>query len=328
MSFQRRPHKSMRVSVVIPTYNSGPLVVEAVESVLAQTRQPEEIIVVDDGSTDDTEERLGPFGNRIRTIRQANGGVAKARNAGLQASSGDVIAFLDADDAWHPAKLERQLSVLQRCPKVGLLATQLTPWPGTFVDVDQDSLGTLSMISLAAMLLANPVATSSVLVRKSVVDRVGEFDTQLRGPEDYDFWLRCASVSQAACIQERLTGYRDIGGSLSKQLDSMNDGLARIRAKLEKAGYWNGRPLFRRKCRAHGHYTSGWSYYAAGDPGKAIKLLLQSLLTYPLPMRPPEVICHAARLRLLFRATMAVIRKGARGRQGAGMAASGAASAR
>src|SRR5687768_199170 len=114
----------MRVSVIIPTYNSGSLVVQAVEGVLAQTRQAEEVIVVDDGSTDDTAERLQQFGERIRVVRQANGGVATARNAGLRASSGDLVAFLDADDAWHPQKLERQIALLQQHPEFGLLATQ------------------------------------------------------------------------------------------------------------------------------------------------------------------------------------------------------------
>ena len=122
----------MRISVVIPTYNSGRLVVEAVESALSQTRPPEEVIVVDDGSTDETRQQLSPFLDRIQYIYQLNQRVAAARNTGLKHATGDVIAFLDADDVWHPSKLERQLAVLERRPDVGLLATQVVAWPGTF----------------------------------------------------------------------------------------------------------------------------------------------------------------------------------------------------
>src|SRR5712675_1199611 len=98
----------MRVSVIIPTYNSGRLVVEAVESALAQTLAPAEILVVDDGSTDDTRDRLAKFGPPVSYIHQENQGVAAARNRGIRAATGDLVAFLDADDVWHPKKLERQ----------------------------------------------------------------------------------------------------------------------------------------------------------------------------------------------------------------------------
>src|SRR6185437_11144924 len=100
------PGPRARVSVVIPTYNSGPLVTEAVESVLAQTLPAAEVLVVDDGSTDDTPERLAAYGERIRYLPQANQGVAAARNRGIREATGDLIAFLDADDVWHPRKLE------------------------------------------------------------------------------------------------------------------------------------------------------------------------------------------------------------------------------
>ncbi len=100
----------MRISVLITTYNRAALVGEAVESVLAQTRPADEIIVIDDGSTDDTAARLAAFGDRIRVVAKDNGGVSSARNAGLAAASGDWITFLDDDDVWYPRRLE----ILQR----------------------------------------------------------------------------------------------------------------------------------------------------------------------------------------------------------------------
>ena len=117
------------VSVVIPTYNSGQYLPEALESVLAQTVPPLEIIVVDDGSTDDTADRLHPYLNLITYKFQTNSGVSAARNAGLQLAKGDYVAFLDADDVWHPRKLEFQMGILTSHPDLGLLGTGIVDWP-------------------------------------------------------------------------------------------------------------------------------------------------------------------------------------------------------
>jgi glycosyltransferase involved in cell wall biosynthesis len=294
----------MRISVVIPTYNSGPLVVEAVESVLAQSRPADEIIVVDDGSTDDTDSRLAPYLGRIHYLRQKNARVAAARNTGLAHASGDVIAFLDADDAWHPEKLQRQLWALERCPEIGLLATQLTTWPGSFPNCAANAEPAVEPMSLTKMLLTNPLATSSIVVRRDVLDQTGPFDTDLFGPEDYDLWLRCAQIAKVAILSEPLTGYRDTFGSLGKQAETMRRGLLRIHEKLDAAGVWKC-AWFRRKCRAHVDYSTGYMYYAGGRAGKAAGLLAQSLLTYPAPMSPPDVRYHWARVRLLLRAVLA-----------------------
>jgi glycosyltransferase involved in cell wall biosynthesis len=294
----------MRVSVIIPTYNSGPLVVEAVASVLAQTRPADEIIVVDDGSTDNTAQRLEPVRERIHYVRQANSRVAAARNTGVGLSTGDVIAFLDADDAWHPQKLARQLSVLERRPEIGLLATRVTGLPGPTLPLDGRAEPRVTDLALQNLLVANVLATSSVLVRRSVLDRAGEFDRQLFGPEDYDLWLRCAQVSGVAVLDEPLTAYRDTYGSLGKQADTMRRGLLAIHAKLEVAGVWKGRWWLRRKSTAHIDYTTGFLMFAAGRSGSAARLLVSSLLRYPVPMSRAEVRYPCGRLRLLLRAAI------------------------
>src|SRR5262245_35430521 len=104
------PMQPAPVSVVIPTYNSGRLVVEAVESVLAQTTRVAETVVVDDGSTDDTRQRLGRYAGSVRYVGQPNQGVSAARNRGVSEASQDFVAFLDADDVWHPRKIELQMA--------------------------------------------------------------------------------------------------------------------------------------------------------------------------------------------------------------------------
>ena len=103
-----------RVSVIIPSFNRAHCIAGSVESVLAQTFQDLEVIVVDDGSTDDTQEVLARFGNRVRVIRQENGGVSAARNAGIRAARADWIAFQDSDDTWRPEKLQTQIDCLQK----------------------------------------------------------------------------------------------------------------------------------------------------------------------------------------------------------------------
>lgn len=307
----------MRVSVVIPTYNSGPLVVEAVESVLAQTVPPHEVVVVDDGSTDDTPDRLARFGARIRYVRQANARVAAARNTGLRVSSGDAVAFLDADDAWHPEKLARQTAALAADPGLGLLATDVFPWPGPHAALPPGRAA-VSRFDTAGMLPVNPITTSSVLVRRAVLDRVGEFDRELFGPEDYDLWLRCSRAAGVGVLRQPLTGYRDVPASVGKQAESMYNGLTRIHEKLGEAGAWAGRPWFRRKCRAHAAYTTAYLYFAGGRPGRAVGLMLRSLGSYPAPLRPPDVRRPWARTRLLLRAAAAAAGLARTGRRATG----------
>src|SRR5262245_13313488 len=114
----------MSVSVVIPAYRASGTIGRAVVSLLHQTRTPDEILVVDDGSPDDLAAALAPYCDRVTLVRKENGGAASARNLGIDRSRGDLIAFLDADDYWEPTKLERQLSIFRRHPEVGLVASR------------------------------------------------------------------------------------------------------------------------------------------------------------------------------------------------------------
>lgn len=302
----------MKVSVIIPTYNSGPLVVEAVESVLAQTYPPAEIIVVDDGSTDDTGERLAPLAGRIVYHRQANARVAAARNAGIALSRGDAVALLDADDVWHPRKLERQIEVLAQRPDVGIVATLAFAWPGPMpadhpLDHDRPR-PLLDEIDFARLVVFNPLITSSVVVRREVLAAAGHFDTALFGPEDYDLWIRCTRLAKTAILRQPLVGYRDTAGSVGKQAETMQRGLARIHAKLDAAGQWPSRRL-RQKCKAHADYTSGYLYLAGNRPAEAVRLVARSLWSWPLPMSPTEVRYRWGRVRLLVRALRVASRR-------------------
>jgi glycosyltransferase involved in cell wall biosynthesis len=286
-----------RISVVIPTYNSGSLVQEAVASVLGQTHAAAEIIVVDDGSTDDTADRLAQFGPPVRVIHQPNGGASAARNRGLAGATGELIAFLDADDVWHADKLRRQCELLAARPELGLLGTLTVPWPGTF-PADLPS-GSASVVRLEELVVRNRFVTSAVIVRRELVDRVGPFDGALQGPEDYDYWLRAAALSRVANLSVPLTGYRDTGGSLSKHAVRMEDGMRRILGKLELTGVFRGRPRLRRKAWAYFHYSCAYMHGAAGHQREALRNAVRSVWRYPVPFSRTDVREPFGRIRLM-----------------------------
>jgi glycosyltransferase involved in cell wall biosynthesis len=275
----------MRVSVVIPTYNSAALVVGAVESVLAQTRPADEVIVVDDGSTDDTAERLSRFGAPVRVIRKENGGVSSARNRGVAESSGELVAFLDADDVWHPRKLEIQVGVLESRPDLGLLGTKTYEWPVINHQRLESSEAQMEGVPLDDLVVSNRLVTSTILARASVLREAGPFDLDLRGPEDHDLWIRIAQRALVAILPLALTGYRAATpGSLSKNATNMEVGMRAILAKLEEGGVFRRRPILRRKAWAHFRYSCGLMYREAGYFMTAANRFARSLASWPFPL--------------------------------------------
>jgi glycosyltransferase involved in cell wall biosynthesis len=178
------------VSVIIPTYNRGWIVREAIDSVLAQDFENFELIVVDDGSTDDTPRLLDGYGRDITVICQTNSGVSAARNRGIAAAAGSLIAFLDSDDLWLPGKLSRQVAFFETHSEALINQTEEL-WVRNGVRVNpgrrhRKSSGMIFERSLALCL----VSPSAVMITKSLLDTVGGFDESLPACEDYDLWLR------------------------------------------------------------------------------------------------------------------------------------------
>ncbi|HEX8523946.1 MAG TPA: glycosyltransferase family A protein [Tepidisphaeraceae bacterium] len=282
--------KRVPVSVVIPTYNSASFVVEAIESVLAQTVAPAEIIVVDDGSTDNTAAVLEPYANRIRYIFQENTGVSAARNRGIEAANGDFIAFLDADDIWHPQKLEYQMDVFHRIPALGLLGTSGFDVPAkSLPSYDRIPDNAFTFINWRQLAVKNHLFASSVVVRSSILSIAGEFDTRMQGPEDRDLWLRIAEISTVVNLGLPLTGYRVVPGSVSQQPQRCEQGMYRILQKLEQRQAFRGNPLLRRKARSYILHSCAYLYGAADLQSEALKRAIKSIVTYPLPYRLREV---------------------------------------
>ena len=177
----------LRVSAIIPTYNRAALVTEAVDSVLAQTYQNVEVIVVDDGSTDGTQERLAQYGDKIRVIYQQNAGPSAARNLGIASATGSLIAFLDSDDLWLPTKLERQVTLLEQSGhSVSCCLCNISMrW-------QERELGSFEIASLNPPLVeglwlnADEVLATrfllfnqGIIVRREVLERIGGFDESL-----------------------------------------------------------------------------------------------------------------------------------------------------
>jgi glycosyltransferase involved in cell wall biosynthesis len=204
---------SMQISVVITCYNARATLGEALTSVLAQTRPPDEIIVVDDGSTDDSATIVNQVAPQAILISQTNQGVSAARNAGLRAVTGDLIAFLDDDDRWHPSKLERQLAVLDRYPHVDLLATT---WSRT--DPVPTGNETLRWVSYRDLTLMNQFQTSTVLMRRELATNTSGFDPRLDAVEDWAYWISCAKLGTVAVLEDQLVLYRDSTDGVSKNL--------------------------------------------------------------------------------------------------------------
>lgn len=184
------------VSVIIPTFNSADYLVQAIRTVLAQTYQDFEIIVIDDASTDHTEEALRPFADRICFLRQERGGPSVARNRGILEAKGELIAFLDADDLWRPNKLARQVEYMKQHPEACLVYTDFTrgSCPGSNDQSRLQVFKARDSNTFLALLEENFIATPTVMVRRSALARSGLFDPKLRGSEDLDLWLRLADA--------------------------------------------------------------------------------------------------------------------------------------
>jgi len=177
------------VSVMIPAYNAGPYLAEAIQSVLAQTLRPLEVIVVDDGSTDDTAAIAEGFGLPVICYRRPHSGIAVTRNYVVSVACGDWLAFLDADDLWLPDKLERQLAAAEKNPELEMIF-------GGVRQFVSPELGVTDQLRVAppALMTSNAPHAGTMLARREVFARVGPFDTTLQVAEFIDWYARAGSL--------------------------------------------------------------------------------------------------------------------------------------
>ena len=214
---------SPAVSVIIPTYRHAHTVLETLDSVFAQTFINHEIIVVNDGSPDDTAERLRPLveAGRIRYIEQANAGQANARNRGLAEARGEFIAFLDDDDLWPPDKLEWQVAWLQEDQNAGVIGGGHMDIAASGVSVSEPPL-IAGDLSFERMLEGNPfVSPGQTLIRKTLLRAIGGYDPGIWGVDDYDLWLRLSRQAKIVIMPRVALCYRRHAGNASRDVEKM-----------------------------------------------------------------------------------------------------------
>ena len=265
------------ISVIIPTYSYGRFLRDAIDSVLAQTVAPLEIIVVDDGSTDDTPEIVASYGDRIRYIRQQNAGVGAARNSGIAAARGEYLAFLDSDDIWLPEKLARELACLEADPGLGLVhcGVEMFDASGT---VRISMTGREGWIAHELLRLDREVIASvgsCPLVPKRVVDEVGGFDESLPPSEDWDFVYRVALRYRIGFVPMVLVRYRLHSAGIHLNVAKMEKGMM---AALGKA-FASPDPAvqsLRRSTYGRMHRILAGCYFQKREPRLFLRHMLES----------------------------------------------------
>ncbi len=193
------------VSIVTPTYNRAEYLKEAIESVLAQTYQDWELIVVDDGSSDHTVQVLRKFmkdDNRIHYIKKENNGAAAARNTALHQVTGKYIAFIDDDDRWLPEKLQMQVELMESDSEIGFCYVRFQIYKKVGNNLEKGTLFPPFLASKFEDLFDAFIAPSSAMFRKTCFDRVGWFNPQYERCEDFDLWLRIAQMTKIAAIDK------------------------------------------------------------------------------------------------------------------------------
>ena len=266
------------VSVVIPAYNHARYLPAAIDSALAQTYAPVEVIVVDDGSTDDTPRVLAAYGDRIRVIRQANQGAGAARNAGLAASRGEYVAFLDSDDIWLPRKLELQMGRFDADPALGLVhcGAETIDEHGRTTGYLLDGLEGWVASDLLRLDREVMGPGSDIVVPRRVADEVGGFDVRLPPSEDWDFSYRIAAKYRVGYVAEPLIRYRQHGGGIHLNIPKMEKSML---IALEKAFASPDASVQALRDYAYGrlHRILAGCYFRARRPRDFVRHALKSL---------------------------------------------------
>ena len=233
------------ISVIIPVFNREKFVAKAIDSVLSQTLLPDEIIVVDDGSTDGTIDILRSYHDKIKTISIANSGVSKARNEGIKASRGRWIALLDSDDIWHPTKLEEQIAYHERNNTIMISHTN-EKWMRNDKEIKQKKTHAKPQgWCFEENLDFCKIAPSTIMIARKVFEEVGYFDEDLEVCEDYDLWLRILKNYELGLVENILTtkfaGHDDQLSFKHHSMDTFrieallkHSELERVKAEIEK----------------------------------------------------------------------------------------------
>jgi hypothetical protein len=287
---------------VIPAYNYAAFLPRAIDSACQQTHRPIEIVVVDDGSTDNTREIVAGYGEQVRYVHQTNAGLSAARNTGIRHAQHPFIALLDADDEWLPGRLQTGMEIFAQQPSdFGVVACLSHRIGG-----DSQPLAAnpavreiTGEITAADILLMTRFSPSTAIVRAEVFKQCGGFDTTLRSSEDRDMWIRAATRWRVWLQPERLALIRKHGGNMSSHADRMTLNMGRVIRKCwrervvprGRLGYWL-------QVLAIYHYQTALIYHGLGRRGAALRDLSISLGCWPLPIPARRLNASVSLLRL------------------------------
>ncbi|MBK9174076.1 MAG: glycosyltransferase family 2 protein [Blastocatellia bacterium] len=269
------------VSVIIPNYNYAKFIQRTIKSVLAQTYSNIEIIVIDDGSTDGSLRVLEEFGDKVMTIVQNNQGVSRARNRGFEASSGEFIAFLDADDLWLPQKIERQISCFQEDEMLGFVHCSMTligPNEEPIADITNGSSGFIADAFLRFEGEGAVVGAGSTgIVRRVVFSEVGGFDPEMSTAADWDFCYRIARRHKVGFVTDPLVLYRVHNSNMHNNIRAMEHDMiiGFKKAFTEESG------IDKIRCYGNLYRVLAGSYFRAGMYSDFLRNAAKSLWYRP-----------------------------------------------
>jgi glycosyltransferase involved in cell wall biosynthesis len=273
------------VSVVIPAYNYARFLPGAIESVLNQTYPRFELIVVNDGSTDETAEVVARYGGRVRYIYQENAGLSAARNTGIRAAEFPFVSFLDADDEFAPDLLDRIMSVFASLPpNFGLVSCRELQIDanGDFRPQKSLDLGGDWEITIRDVLLKTRFPACGLVVRREVFEQCGYFDTSLRSSEDRDMWIRIAVCWRLHQVAEPLVRIRQHAQSMSKNGDRMKENMRQVIRKAYAARVVPRTAIvFWLQVISFFHYQTAWMYHDMKRHPAALRDLLTSMILWP-----------------------------------------------
>jgi glycosyltransferase involved in cell wall biosynthesis len=267
------------VSVIIPTYNSAGYLKDAVDSVLAQTFKDFEVLIIDDGSTDDTEAVMRNYEAPVRYIRQENRGVSEARNRGIEESRGRWVAFLDADDTWYPHKLERQTAALRSSSEARVCYS-------AFMTVRSDLApiglrrSNRQQSALDDLLMRGNVVGSicTVLAEKSLFEVAGRFDPSLSQCADWDMWVRLAALTEFLYVDEALVTYRQHATNMSRNASLLEiDSLRVLEKGFAMPGIGESLRGSRRRAIGRNYTVLAGTYFHARRYGDFLRCVVRAL---------------------------------------------------
>ena len=271
-----------KVSVIIPTYNRKKLIVRAIESVLAQTYRDFEIIIIDDGSNDETKNVLIPYQSRIKYLYQENQGISAARNRGIKEAQGVYIAFLDSDDEWVEDKLAIQVDILDKNPPIGIIHNKLVILNDQGKKVGTKPANDSGKTFQELIEFGGDLPTSSVLTRSECFQKVGLFDESLPTMEDFEMWIRIARNYEIYEFRHKCLAYSySHEGQITKDTVKVYYGLVHMDKKILRTfpGIHTQGIL---KRLAKNEYTLSRIYFDKGLYRLAFKNLIEAMKNDPL----------------------------------------------